>query len=317
MTSIDGTGLARTRRFFGAAAGGLLLAAGGCSPVSMPILNPQGHVGKTEYELFVMVVTVMAVVLLPVIVGILWIAWHYRSSTPRDDYDPDFTSSKLISGVTLFVPLCTIAVLATINWIYTHKLDPYRPLGGAEQPYEIQAVSLDFKWLFIYPEAGIATVNQLVAPTGRPVTIRITSDPMMTSIFIPGLISQIYAMPGMETRANFLADTPDQREGANAQYSGPGFDKQRFITHILEPAAFAEWTKGVAEGKSLQGAGEAKIEDTLDMARYKQLSKRTASEPITYFKAVSPDLFEGVVRQYMPHYHMNPLPTAASYAGAN
>ncbi len=297
--------------------GAILFTTTGCSRVSMPMLNPEGYVGRSGLELLVITTVIMALVIVPVIAGTLWIAWRYRSSAGRTDYDPDFTDSKLISGVTIFVPLITIAALGTMTWIYTHRLDPYRPLGTTERPYEIQAVSLDYKWLFIYPEAGVATINQLVAPSGQPVTIRITSDPMMTSIFIPGLINQIYAMPGMETRANFLADNPEQREGANAMYSGPGFEHQRFITHILAPDDFAAWAKGAAEGKSLEGAEAAKVEEKLDMAYYKKLVVRSNDVPITYFKSIDADLFQDIVRLYMPQYQMSSLPTGAEYMGAN
>ncbi|WP_251358457.1 ubiquinol oxidase subunit II [Kangiella sp. TOML190] len=284
-----------------------------CSKANMPMLNPVGQVAESEYELLVISTLIMACIIVPVIIATLWIAWRYRASNDKAKYDPEFEDSKPINMVTLFVPMLTILALGTVTWIYTHRLDPYRPLGGDERPYEIQAVSLDYKWLFIYPEEGVATVNQLVAPTGRPVTIRITSDPMMTSIFIPAIISQIYAMPGMETRANFLAPEPTVLEGANAMYSGPGFSKQRFLMHLLTPDEFQAWADNVGSANNVIGDAEVTQESRLNFERYEQLVERTEGYPITYFSSTEPELFSRIVQKYMPHYSMKPLKTTEEY----
>ncbi len=289
----------------------LLLSS--CSKANMPMLNPVGEVAESEYELLVISTLIMACIIVPVIIGTLWIAWRYRASRDASDYDPEFEESKPINMLTLFVPLLTILALGTVTWIYTHRLDPYRPLVGDEKPYEIQAVSLDYKWLFIYPEEGVATVNQLVAPTERAVTIRITSDPMMTSIFIPAIISQIYAMPGMETRANFMAPEPTVLQGANAMYSGPGFSKQRFLMHLLTPEEFQAWANNVGSASNVIGDAEVTQEARLDFERYEQLVERTEGYPITYFSSAEPELFSRIVQKYMPHYTMKPLKTTEEY----
>lgn len=300
-----------SRKFLSAAA---MLAFGfvsGCSVEKMPMLNPVGHVAKSEYDLLVFSTIIMAAIIVPVIIATLAIAWRYRASAKRADYDPEFDESRAIDLVTIFVPLLTIVTLGSLNWIYTHRLDPYRPLGGDETPYEIQAVSLDYKWLFIYPNEGFATVNEMVAPAGRPVTIRITSDPMMTSLFIPGLISQIYAMPGMETRANFLAAEPAALDGANAMYSGPGFSYQRFKTILMNERDFANWVSNF----ETEDAGEEAVrrEPELDFERYRDLAQLSEGYPRTYFESVDPELFAEVVRQYSPHYSMSALQTTAQY----
>lgn len=284
----------------------------GCIKLDMPILNPVGQVGEQEKNLLIATLIIMALIVIPVILLTLWMAWRYRAGSGAT-YDPDFDHSKVIEGITIFVPLITITVLGWATWSYTHSLDPYRPLGGDTRPYEIDAVSLDHKWLFIYPEEGIATVNQLAAPTGRPVTIRLTSDPMMTSIFVPGLLSQIYAMPGMETRANFMADKTAVMDGTNAMFSGPGFSRQRFKTHLLEPQNFAVWVSDVRAGSTPADAPDAVAEPMLDMARYKELVKRTASEPIMYFANIEDNMFEKIVQIYTPHYRANPLPTETEF----
>ena len=233
----------------------LLPALAACSRANMPMLNPVGDVTETILELLTISTVVMLAIVVPVIAGALWIAWRYRDRPDHAGYDPKFDHSPVIDKVTFYVPLLTIAVLGSLTWIYTHKLDPYkvRPGGDTSTPYEIFAVALDYKWLFIYPSAGVATVNELVAPIDRPVTIRITSDPMMTSLFIPSLVSQIYAMPGMETRANFMAPVAAELDGANAMYSGPEFYRQRFKTRLVAQPAFDEWLAKVG-GKAPEGA---------------------------------------------------------------
>lgn len=287
----------------------MALVLGACARDRLPMLDPVGSVGEAETGLFYISVGVMLLIIVPVILITLWFAWRYRASSSKDAYDPTFTNSPIISKVTIFIPLVTIAILGTISWIYTHRLDPYRPMPGAGTPYEIQAISLDYKWLFIYPEEGVATINELVAPTGRPVTLRLTSDPMMTAIFIPGLISQIYAMPGMETRANFLARKPGVRQGANAMYSGPGFEYQRFKTRLVTPDEFQGWVASVKQGQASGG----KNVGALDWAGFQALLPQTTHNPVTYYASVEPDLFARDVRKYMPHYQMKPLPDRTQF----
>ncbi len=291
---------------------GLVTFLSACIQEKMPILNPNGHVGELEKDLMIATLIIMAVIVIPVMLLTFWMAWRYRAGSGAT-YDPDFHDSKLIEGITLFVPLITIVVLGWATWSYTHSLDPYRPLGGTKKPYEINAVSLDHKWLFIYPEEGVATVNQLAAPVGHPVTIRLTSDPMMTSIFVPGLLSQIYAMPGMESRANFLAERAEVMDGTNAMFSGPGYSRQRFKTHLLEPDQFAAWVENVRSGQLPPDAADAKAEPILDMARYQELVKRTESEPIMYFASAEGNMFEKIVQIYSPNYKANPLPTEMEF----
>ncbi len=296
------------------------LVLSGCEVANMPMLNPVGDVTTAEYELLKISTFVMSVIGLPIILATLWVVWRYRASANNEDFETKFDHSSLINKVTFFVPLLTIFALGTLTWVYTHRLDPYRPRndGSNLPPYEIQAVSLDYKWLFIYPDKSVAIVNELVAPIGRAVTIRVTSDPMMTSIFIPSLISQIYAMTGMETRANFMAPTPAVLDGANAMYSGPQFEKQRFKVRLVPMAQFQSWLQLVAGGAPIvsQG-GDIKSEPLLDFARYRKLAERTPGYPITAFNKVEPGLFQRIVQQYEPRYRMNPLPMAPQKSANN
>lgn len=289
------------------------------------MLNPIGDVGDDELQLLKLTIAIMAAIVIPVILATFWFTWHYREGNADSSYDPEFHHSSVIHAVTLFVPLLTITALGVLTWIYTHRLDPYQPrackgdiCSGGTEPYEIRAVSLDYKWLFIYPEEGVATINELAAPTNRPVTIRLTSDPMMTSLFIPGLISQIYAMPGMETRANFLATKEAVMDGANAQYSGPSFYHQRFKTHLLTADKFKAWVSNVKSGQAGSTTDKVQSKPKLDQSVYEMLVKRTKDKyPITYFNSVDDGVFAGAVRKYMPHYKMNPLPSPKKVASSN
>ncbi|MCA8927619.1 MAG: COX aromatic rich motif-containing protein [Alphaproteobacteria bacterium] len=286
----------------------LLPLLSGCSLAPIPLLNPVGAVGEAEANLFFLSVTVMLIIIVPVMIATLWFAWRYRAANNGRDYDPNFVEHPVINKITVFVPLFTIAILGGLTWVYTHRLDPYRPVvAGA--PYEIQAISLDYKWLFVYPDEGVATVNELVAPAGRPVTLRMTADPMMTSIFVPGLISQIYTMPGMESRANFYSKTAAELQGSNAMYSGPGFEYQRFTTRIMPANAFRSWIDDVKSGKGAAGKKEA----LLDRAAYDRLVQRSTNNPVTHFAAVRPGLFARVVQKYTPQYIMRELPTKAQF----
>ncbi|MEZ5897117.1 MAG: COX aromatic rich motif-containing protein [Parvularculaceae bacterium] len=279
------------------------------------MLNPIGSVGKAELDLLIISTVIMGAIVVPLIIATLYFAWRYRASNSAH-YDPEFDDSAIIDRVTHFIPILTVAVIGALTWSYTHKLDPYAPVGDG-QPYEIQAISLDYKWLFIYPEEGFATVNELVAPIGRPVTLRLTADPMMTSIFIPGLISQIYTMPGMETRSNFNVDTTAVRDGRNAMYSGPYFHFQHFKTRLVSPADFQTWISEFSTHKTLPEGGEIAHEQKLDMGRYRTLAERNDEYyPVTFFHEVEPNLFQSVVQQFMPAYQMTPLPTLVEYSGS-
>lgn len=278
----------------------LSVALTGCSQ-EMPILNPNGSLAEQKYTLLVIATCVMLLIVIPLIVATLVIVWRYREANAAQDYDPNFTSSRALGAVVIFAPLITVVTLGSMVWVSTHKLDPYRPFISNEPPLEIQAIGLDYKWLFIYPDAEVATVNDFVVPAGRAVTIRLTSDPMVTAIFVPGLLSQIYAMPGMETRSNFLADRPGESFGANAKYSGEGFSHQRFKARVIDAGAFNQWT---AKAKTSP--------EQLDKLGYDKLWERSDGYPVTTYGKVVPDLFSDIVKKYSPDYRQNPLPIATA-----
>lgn len=263
------------------------------------MLNPNGQLAEDQYRLLMIATAVMLLLVVPLIIATLVIAWRYREAAQAKDYDAEFTRSKPLEAIVFYGPLITVAILGTITWVSTHRLDPYKPFAGSQPPLEIQVVGLDYKWLFIYPQGGIATVNDFVAPVGRPVTLRLTSDPMMTSIFVPGLVSQIYAMPGMESRSNFIAAETKTMQGANGNYNGEGFSNQRFQARLMSQADFDTW---LASGKSNAGV--------LDKAAYDKLWQRSDGYPVTMFGRVDGELFATIVKKYNPAYVLKPIPTA-------
>lgn len=201
------------------------LLLGGCD---MTLFNPKGQVGMDERTLIITATLLMLIVVIPVIVMTLAFAWKYRASNTQAEYKPDWHHSNRIEAVVWLVPCVIIAILGWITWESTHKLDPYRPLDSEVKPVTIQAVSLDWKWLFIYPEQGIATVNEIAFPKDTPVNFQITSDSVMNSFFIPQLGSQIYSMAGMMTKLHLIANEEGVFDGISANYSGGGFSGMRF-----------------------------------------------------------------------------------------
>jgi cytochrome o ubiquinol oxidase subunit 2 len=175
-----------------------------------------------------------------------------------------------------------------MTWIYTHRLDPYKPQESSAPPLVIQVIALDWKWLFVYPEQNIAVVNELTLPVNRPIAFKITSNTVMNSFFIPRLGGQIYAMAGMETQLHLLADKPGRYFGENIQYSGLGFPYQNFETNATTPQDFDTWVKKTRQSSK-----------TLDLTTFNELSKPSVSHPVVYYASVAPDLFKHVIDQYI------------------
>jgi cytochrome o ubiquinol oxidase subunit 2 len=217
-------------------------------------------------------------------------AWHYRLANTRSAYRPEWRFNWPLEGLIWIPPALIVVGLAVFLWHYTHLLDPYKPLPG--KPIEIQAVALDWKWLFIYPAQGVATVNRLVIPAGQPVHLSLTSGTVMLSILIPRLAGQIYAMAGMRTQLNFAATVPGPYWGENVQFNGMGFQNQKFAVASLGAAAFARW---LAETRAAP--------NRLDASAYETLSRRTVLPHPLAFGAVDPGLFDRIVALKQPSGH--------------
>ena len=263
-------------------------------------MDPKGPIALAERDLLFDAFYVMMIVIVPIIILTLWFAWRYRASNTKAAYTPTWANSVRIDALTWLIPTLIVIAVAVLLWRSTHRLDPYRPLESKEPPIDVQVVAQDWKWLFIYPEQGVASVNQLAIPVGRPISLRITSDTVMNSFYVPALAGQIYAMAGMQTRLQLLADQPGKFVGRNTQYSGGGFSDQFFEVVAMSQADFDAW---VAKAKQAPGK--------LDPPTYAKLAERSRLNPIAYFSAVEPKLFDAIIDKYTGgHQAHGQAPTA-------
>ncbi|KPH00577.1 ubiquinol oxidase subunit II [Pseudomonas sp. RIT-PI-q] len=269
--------------------GTLLLS--GCN---MTLLNPTGQVGLEQRNLIITATLLMLLVVVPVIVMTFLFAWKYRASNTSATYTPKWNHSTKIEIAVWTVPILIIIALGYITYKSTHELDPYRPLESDVKPITIEVVALDWKWVFIYPEQGIATVNKIVFPTNTPVNFKVTSDSVMNSFFIPGLGGQIYAMAGMQTKLHLIANRDAEMEGISANYSGAGFTGMKFKAISTSQENFDAW---VSEVK--------KAPKQLEQAEYAALSKPSQNNPVELYSSVTPNLFQIIVDKYEG---MNPGP---------
>jgi cytochrome o ubiquinol oxidase subunit 2 len=224
----------------------------------------------------------------------LYFAWRYRASNTKATYAPKWSHSTAIEVVVWTVPCIIIAILAMITWRTTHELDPYKPLTSQVKPITIQAVSMDWKWVFIYPDYGVASVNELAFPANVPVNFQITSDSVMNAFFIPQLGSQIYAMAGMETKLHLIANEPGNYAGLSSNYSGAGFSDMHFTAMATSEQGFKDWiNKAKASQLSLDGQ------------TYHALTQPSEKMPVTYYANVKPGLFNSIIAQYMGDMKMD------------
>jgi cytochrome o ubiquinol oxidase subunit II len=258
---------------------------GGCSE---GVLDPRGPIASAERLLLINSTAIMLVVVIPVIVATLAFAWWYRSSnTGASRGGTDESYEGRIEFVVWSIPALTVILLSGVIWIGSHQLDPRAPIiPGKSDPLRVDVVALDWKWLFIYPDQGVAAVNELVIPAGTPVEFRLTSATVMNSFFVPQLGSQIYTMGGMTTHLTLLADRPGEFPGFSANFSGDGFPWMRFVARSVPAGDFNSWLGQV------RSSGSA-----LDDAAYAQLAKPSKAVPPTTYRSVEPKLFERIIDQ--------------------
>ncbi|MGI1986999.1 ubiquinol oxidase subunit II [Shewanella glacialipiscicola] len=274
------------RKLSKAASAAFVLMLAGCDG---GVLDPKGQIGIDEKHLIVVATLLMLIVVIPVIFMTLYFAWKYRDGRDQEIYAPKWAHSTAIETVVWIVPIVIVIILGVITWRSTHDLDPYKPLVHEAKPITVEVVSMDWKWLFIYPEQGVASVNELAFPANVPVNFKITSDTAMNSFFIPQLGSQIYSMAGMTTKLHLIANEPGIFDGISANYSGAGFAGMKFKAIATQtPADFDAWIAKVKQQKH-----------TLDSAAYAALAKPSEYNPVEYFGAVSKGMFNQIVMQYM------------------
>jgi cytochrome o ubiquinol oxidase subunit 2 len=250
------------------------------------VLDPQGPIAAAERLLLINSTAIMLVVVVPVIVATVAFAWWYRASNTHATRSLDESYEGRVEFVVWSIPALTVILLGGVIWIGSHELDPRTPIPAKTDPLRVDVVALDWKWLFIYPDHGVAAVNQLVIPVETPVEFRLTSATVMNSFFVPQLGSQIYAMGGMITHLHLLADNPGEYPGFSAMFSGDGFSDMRFIAKAVPPGDFNAWLEQARDTGS-----------ALDDAGYAELAKPSKAVPATTYRSVEPKLFEHIFDQ--------------------
>jgi len=272
------------------------------------IWDPVGPVAAQEKQLLINSTAIMLAIIIPTMIATVGVAWWFRRGNTKAEYRPDWEYSGAIEMVVWSIPALTIMLLGGIAWIGSHNLEPSRPLPSTTPPLKVDVVSLDWKWLFIYPDQGVATVNQLVVPAGTPVSFRLTSATVWNSFFVPQMGTMIYTMPRMTTRLNLQADRPGVYNGLSSHFSGDGFPGMQFQVRAVPADQFATWAHGAHAGPALDGAA------------YDQLQKPSSYvKPFTY-GSVQPGLFDSIVanrplppispKTTPPAMHVSPQPPA-------
>jgi cytochrome o ubiquinol oxidase subunit II len=265
----------------------VLLFLGGCSG---GILEPHGPVGAANVKIIYNALAIMLIIVLPTIAATLAFAWWFREANPRARYRPDWVYSGQIEILVWAIPLLVIMFLGGVIWIGSHELDPYKPIESQSKPIEVQVVSLDWKWLFIYPDHGIASINELVVPAGAPVHFSLTSATVMNSFFVPQLGSMIATMNGMVTQLHLQADHPGDYYGQSAQFSGDGFSGMHFTVHAVPEDRFARWLDEARNASSI-----------LDRNGYVALlHDRSQNVRPSSYRDVEPGLFQAIATQQIP-----------------
>lgn len=271
----------------------ILAAVVGLAGCDLVLLNPAGDIARQQSNLLISATLLMLLIVIPVIFMSIYFAWKFRESNTDAEYDPDWDHSTQIELYVWAAPLLIIIALGAMTWVNTHTLDPYRPLDRITkgQPttedtpvLRIQAIALEWKWLFVYPDLGIATVNEVAAPIDMPIRFQITSPKLMNSLFIPTLAGMVYGMPGMETKIHAVINELGDYEGVSGNYSGEGYSNMRFRFKGLSDSEFEAW---VAEAKSSDRA--------LDRMSYTRLTEHSFKHPVERFASVEAGLYQKIL----------------------
>ncbi|WP_205737744.1 ubiquinol oxidase subunit II [Granulosicoccus antarcticus] len=276
-------------RWSGAAA--LVMLLSGCSS---DVMAPAGHVAVQLRNIMGISTFLILLIVIPVMVAIGIFAWHYRASNHRAEYDPDFHHSTSLELLTWAAPLTIVVWLGAVTWVGTHQLDPYRPLDKIDahtpvdpevEPLIIQTVSMDWKWMFFYPEYGVATINEVAAPIDRPIKFELTSTEVMNAFHVPALAGMIYTMPSMQTTLWAVGNDPGVYHGRSSHYSGAGFSGMSFDFLVLEQSEFDQWISKVGDG------------ETLDRQRYFQLAEPSENVEPMFFYLADEELYHDILNR--------------------
>jgi cytochrome o ubiquinol oxidase subunit 2 len=279
--------ISRARRFLAMAS--IAVASFALAACHRAVLDPRGPIGQADKTILIDSLAIMLAIVVPTIIATFAIAFWYRASNKRARYLPEWAFSGQIELVVWAIPVMVIILLGGVTWIGSHELDPARPIASKTAPLDIQVVSLDWKWLFIYPKQQVATVNQLVVPAGTPLHFSLTTASVMNAFFVPQLGSMIYTMNGMATDLNLRADEPGTFRGLSAHYSGEGFSDMHFDVRAVPADQFTAWVE------TARNSGPA-----LNAAAYAALAKQSINAPVSSFSSVDADLFMKIVTQKLP-----------------
>lgn len=256
---------------------------------TIAVFAPRGTVASQQRDIIIATLLLSLIVVIPVFVLTFWISWRYREGHKKPaKYSPDWDGNRWIEAVWWGVPMVLIAIISVITWRTSHSLDPFKPLESSVKPLTVQVVALDWKWLFIYPEQDVATVNYLFIPTDRPINFEVTSDAPMNSFWIPQLGGQIYAMAGMSTKIHLMADQPGDYRGSSGNISGKGFAKMHFNTYAVPQSEFDTWV-------ALAGSSP----ESLSQPAYDELAKPSEERTLATYAGVERDLYDTIVMKYM------------------
>jgi cytochrome o ubiquinol oxidase subunit 2 len=256
------------------------------------LLNPKGIVAQQQFDLLKFAVSLSLIVLVPVLLIAFFISWRYREKESGGKTEENKTNTSAVVAIFWLIPIFIISLLALVTWQATHKLDPYKPINSTKEPLTIQVVALKWKWLFIYPEEDIAAVNYVQFPENTPINFRLTADAPMNSFWIPQLGGQIYAMPGMETRLNLMANSIGEFRGSAAEISGPGFAGMRFVAKSSSDSDFLDWVEEVQESQNI-----------LTLEEYSKLAEPSENNQVVYY-SWQEDLFSTILNKYSSHKTM-------------
>lgn len=279
----------RLAALFAGIVGVVALAVWYLHHTNIAVLEPRGTIGAQEKHLMLVTVLLAGVVVIPVFVMLFAFAWRYREGNAhRAKYSPELDGNAAAETVWWLIPATIILILSVITWNSSHSLDPYKSLASSTKALNVQVVALDWKWLFIYPDQHVASLNALELPTNTPVNFEVTADAPMNSFWIPQLGGQIYAMPGMSTQLHLMASTVGTYYGSSANISGVGFSGMNFEAHAVSSSDFAKWV-----------ASAQKSSTTLSANEYNSLAKPSQNVTPTTFKNPIANLYDTIVMQYM------------------
>lgn len=285
--------------------GGTAVLAWFLRDANFAVLNPKGWVASQQKDLIIFTLLLSAIVVIPVFALTFMIAWKYRAGNTKAKYTPDWDKNALIETIWWGIPCAIILVLGIITWQTSHSLDPYKPLNSEVKPLNVQVVALEWKWLFIYPDQGVASVNLLEIPEDTPINFTITSDAPMNSFWIPSLGGQVYAMSGMSTKLHLIASEPGDYRGSSANISGEGFSKMAFTARAAAQTDFNAWVKNVK-----------KENHHLTAQKYDELAKPAVAGSPSFYVLKAPGLYDKIVMKYMAPEHMSDESTAADEAAS-